>query len=92
MINSISIYKTSFKGNQDNKYNKYGEQKSLKDPNNPSNKALARDSFVRDKSETKDKIKSLFLLLFFCQRTSSFTPLHIYIVISRNNITNINII
>lgn len=64
MINSISIYKTSFKGNQDNKYNKYGEQRSPKDLNNPSNKAINRDTFIKNESDTKDKIKSLFLLLF----------------------------
>lgn len=65
MIQSISIYSTSFKGNQDSKYNKYGEQKSIKDLNNPSNKSLSRNTFKKNESEfTKDKIKSLFLLLF----------------------------
>ena len=41
----------------DKNYNQYGLQKTRKDKNNPSNKALNRDKFVKNKKRDEEKNK-----------------------------------
>lgn len=80
MIQRISKNNFISFNKKDDKYNQYGLQKSLKDPNNPSNKNNTRDEFIKNKEDdNRNKLSPILAL------SLGFTALF-YGILKKSNI------